>query len=237
MKGRMLFTVILTAALTLGMCFPVSAAETGSVIFKGEAEKFVTNIEGHEFTGIRPGESKTLTLTLSNEYSEEMKFYVSAEILDNIAESGDRKAVYDFSIAKNDEIFFTTVIGGEDKYNISSGKEYLTEDNHILLDILKKGESDKITITLALDGDSAENAYQSQAGNIQLVFSVETPEGPPTVVEKVVNTVKGTAKNIVKTVRTGDVLPIGMIVAAVVSLTAIIVILVNRKKRTETEEE
>lgn len=225
MKRSRLFAAVLTAALTLSAGGNVSEAKTGSVIFEGEAEKFVTSVDGGEFTGIMPGESKTLNLMISNEYSEEMKFYMSAEILTNIAERGDRKAVYDFSIAKNDQMFFTTVIGGEAGYNISSGKEYLTEDNHILLDTLKKGESSKITITLKLDGDSAENAYQNQEGNIQLTFSVETPEGPPTLIKK-----------ITKTVRTGDLLPVGIMIAAAGSLLLIIIILL-KKRKTRREEE
>lgn len=236
MKRRKLFTAVLTAALALGMAMNVSAADDGSVVFKGEAEKFVTHVDGEEFTGIRPGETKTMTLSLSNEYSEEMKFYMSAEILDNIAESGDKKAVYDFSIAKNGDTFFATVIGGEEKYNVSTGKEYLTEDNNILLDTLKKGQSDDVSITLALDGDSAKNSYQNQEGEIQLVFSVETPEAPPTVVEKVVKYVKGATNTVIKTVKTGDVLPIGIIIAAGVSLLAIIVVIVKRRKEKREEQ-
>lgn len=219
MKRRKLFAAVLTLALALASVGNVSAAETGSVIFEGEAEKFVTQVDGDEFENIMPGESRTLNIMISNDHSEEMKFYMSAEIFKNIAESGDKRAVYDFSIAKDDQVFFTAIIGGESGENISSGKEYLTKDNHILLDILKKGESSKVSITLSLDGDSADNAYQNQAGEIQLRFSVETPEGPATLLKK-----------ITKTVRTGDVLPIGIMIAAAGSLLLIIIILLKKRK-------
>lgn len=236
MKKRKLFTAVLTAALTLGMVLNVSAADKGSIVFKGQAEKFVTNVSGDEFTNIRPGETKQLTLSLSNEHSEEMKFYMSAEILDNIAESGDKKAVYDFSIARNGVTFFATIIGGEEGYNISSGKEYLTEDNHILLDTLKRGANDEISIILTLDGNSARNTYQNQEGEIQLMFSVETPEEAPTVVRKVTNYVNSATRNVIRTVKTGDVLPIGIMVAAAVSLLVIIVVFIKKRKNNMEEE-
>ncbi|MGL6293112.1 hypothetical protein, partial [Eubacterium aggregans] len=138
---------ILTAVFLLATMGTV-LAEGGEVItFKGEAEKFVYSMDGdfstQGFTDLQPGEDRTLTLILKNDGSREMSFYMSVEILDNIAEkTADSQAVYDFSIAKNGTTFFSTVIGGGSAYNQSVGREYLQEDNNILLDTLAVGAQD-----------------------------------------------------------------------------------------------
>lgn len=202
---------------------------TGSVSFQGDAKAFVTNVSGDEFTGMVPGEERTLTLSLNNEHSSAIKFYMSAEILDNIAESGDKMAVYDFTIAKNGQVFFTTVIGGEEKYNISTGKDYLTTDNHILLDSLAKGENTELSISLKLDGSSAGNTYQSQQGDFQLKFSVE--KAPMAVNQETTDEQKQYKNTIIQRIKTGDALPIGIfVVLTIASMTVILAVLVNNKK-------
>lgn len=98
-----------------------SAAET--ITFRGQAEKFVTSVDGdvETFTDMLPDETRTVSLTLKNEDSSEMKFYMSAEILDNIAsKTADSQAVYDFVISKNGQPFFTTIIGGGTAKNTSA---------------------------------------------------------------------------------------------------------------------
>ena len=73
-------TLIITLALLLATGLTASAAET--ITFKGQAEKFVTDVSGdtESFDDMLPGEKRTISLTLKNEDSSEMKFYMSAEI-------------------------------------------------------------------------------------------------------------------------------------------------------------
>lgn len=235
MKKRKRLTAVLAVLFSLALSLQVSAADN-TVEFKGEAEKFVTEIKGDSFEGLIPGEARTMTLEVKNADSSEMKFYMSAEILTNIAESGNKEAVYDFDIAKDGEVFFQTIIGGETKNNISMGKELLTENNNILLDTLKKGESSTITIRLTLDGDSTDSSYMGEEGSIKLVFSVGTAEVQnETVVKKAIKYVKGAGKTVIQSIQTGDALPIGLIAAALCSLICIIGLIVIKKKKNGRE--
>ena len=239
MKKRMLATAALALVMLVGSAMNAAAAGNDSIVFDGNAKEFVHTIGGdaeNGFENMLPGESRTLTMELANDSSEELKFFMSSDILkSDIAEQGDRNAVYDFSIANNGEVFFQAVIGGDNEDNISVGKEFLQEDNNILLATLAKGEGCEIAITIALDGDSMENSYMSSAGNLVFQFSAETKDPAPTVVETTYKYVKGATQNIVKSVRTGDALPIGVVVAAGISL-LVIIILMAKKRREKVEE-
>lgn len=239
MKKRVLAAAVLALTMLMGTTLNTLAADNDIITFDGDTKSFVTDIGGdaqNGFEGMLPGESRTLTMNLYNEASEELKFFMNSDILEkDIAEQGDQRAVYDFSIQKDNETFFQAVIGGEATNNISAGKEFLTEDNRILLATLKKGERSELSITIALDGDSMGEEYMNAAGKLKFEFSAETPEAAPTIVDKVVKYVKGETKTVIKRVKTGDALPIGIMAAAGISLVVIIFMLVKKKKDREEE--
>lgn len=233
-------TLLITLALLLATGLTASAAET--ITFKGQAEKFVTDVSGDakSFDDMLPGEKRTISLTLKNEDSSEMKFYMSAEILDNIAsKTADSQAVYDFVISKNGQPFFTTIIGGGTAKNTSAGEKYLDESNNILLDTLAQGQSDVIDISLELEGNSTGNSYMKQTGEIQLVFTASTidpaaPGGGGNVIERLVQSITNPGATGPNTGLKG-VSPY-LIVACVcvlIAVVAIVIFMVSRKKKEE----
>lgn len=235
-------TLLITLALLLATGLTASAAET--ITFKGQAEKFVTDVSGdaESFDDMLPGEKRTISLTLKNEDSSEMKFYMSAEILDNIAsKTADSQAVYDFVISKNGQPFFTTIIGGGTAKNTSAGEKYLDESNNILLDTLAQGQSDVIDISLELEGNSTGNSYMKQTGEIQLVFTASTTDpaapgssGGGNVIERLVQSITNPGATGPNTGLKG-VSPY-LIVACVcvlIAVVAIVIFIVSRKKKEE----
>lgn len=240
MKKNRLAAVVLAAGMLLGSALPVSAADRDLITFDGDAKKFVTDMSGtveNGFEDMLPGESRTLVMELGNDSSEELKFFMSSDILqEDIAEKGDRQAVYDFTIARDGETFFAAVIGGESENNISIGKDYLTEDRNILLASLGKGEDARIEITMSLDGDSMGNAYMNTDGSLAFRFSAETPEQPPTIVTTVTKYVKGATNTVIKTVKTGDALSLAVPAAMAVSAVVILVILIKKRREREDEQ-
>lgn len=232
--GKKLWAAVLSAVCIISTCIPVFAAESGNkvITFKGEAEKFVVQSSGSTegFTGMQPGESRDITITLRNDDYNEMKFYMSADILDNIAEKGNQEAVYVMNIAKDGNTFFETIVGNEEN---AAGKEYLDENNNILLSTLAKGEQTEVTISLTLDGDSAGNDYMNESGNIQLIFSAATPEEPETIIETVKKYVTGSGSSTYKAgkVKTGDESPVFVFGLLAVFSAAVIGIMYFRRKR------
>ena len=57
-------------------------------------------------------------------------------------------------------------------------------ENYIYLDTLSSGQSGRITLRVALDGETQGNAYQDTLANLQMQFAVEVRPGPTTVVEE-----------------------------------------------------
>lgn len=241
--------LLLMAALLFSTMSTAFAAGDETITFKGTAEKFVSDVQkdSEGFTGMLPGEERTVTLTLVNQDSSEMKFYMSAEIIDNIAgKTADSQAVYDFVISKNGTPFFSTIIGGGTTQNNSIGSEYLDKDNNILLDTLAQGQSDVIDITLKLDGSSTGNSYMNQTGDIQLVFTASTPDPAQggniidQIVQGVTNIVSGGSSQ-GGTGVAGPNTGLGgsstyLIIAAlciIVAIAAIVVLIVSRKKKGE----
>ena len=222
---KILTAVVMTCMLLLGVT-NTQAAST-SITYTGDKDKFqITDGSATNFDDMMPGEERTVTVNLTNSDQDNLNFYMSSDIIDNIAAKGDKNAVYDFSIAKDSKTFFSTVIGGTSSNTV--GKEYLTDDNRILLANLDKGESTKVNITLKLDGDSTENAYMSQSGEIKLIFTVGTNVTTTT-------TTSGPVKNIYNTiykyVKTGDATPILVfVVLAIVAFAGIIVFGKKKKK-------
>ena len=217
----------------------------------------MTAQEGADFTGMMPGEARTIHVTLTNNDSDEMSFYMSGEIPEgeNIADEGStRTAIYYLTVELEDETIFDGEIGSEENAALggksSIGLEYWKNDT--LLATLGRGESTDVAITVTLDGDSVSNDYQGAEGAIELSFGVSVPvvtdPGTKTVVKNTVKEVKGETKTIIQrvtetvtgAVKTGDTTQIalyaGMAAAAVLVVGVLIAAAVKRKKREEHEK-
>lgn len=223
MKSK-LFGIVLSIATVMLSCAPVVAAQDTLVTFEGDSQKFITQEGSSEgFEDMQPGETRSVTVRLKNDNNSTMDFFMSTEILDNIAEKGNKDAVYDFSISRDSDTFFATVIGASGN---TIGEEYLTDDNNIKLATLAKGEESLVTVSLSLDGDSTENTYMNQEGQIKLKFSAGTPVEnlgeTQTIIQRVVNYVK-----------TGDSAPYVLMGGLLVVSALGIIVFVKKSKKKE----
>ncbi len=229
MKIKKIITILAVTALSLLPTLSVGATgTTNGIVFDGNTEQFVTDLQGTGFTGMLPGETQEVSFVVTNDDPSELRFYMSAALLDNIAADGNGNAVYEFDMYRNNEstAFFSAVIGKE--VDISAGADLMNADNKILVDALNQGESASVRISLKLDGATA-NDMQNQAGNIQLQFSVETIDPAPTVTETITQTVSGG-----DSVKTGDenqiYLYMGMAVAAAMIMGTVLVAVKKRNQ-------
>lgn len=250
MRNRGLLAVLLSAVLCLTSTITVLADSDGTVItYEGETKQFVIEEEGNLSKGLAdmdPGEERTGTITLRNNDDNEMRFYISGEVAYNIAEEGDKLAVYEIMLEKNNREFYHGIIGSKENKNQNNtdlGLEYL-EDTTLLAD-LKKGESVQVAIKIVLDGDSTGNSYQDKQGEIQLKINAEykddnkPPEDnnqPKDNNHPKNNNQKNSTKTIIKAAKTGDytnVIP--YITVGTISL--IVIILLFRAKKAREEKE
>ncbi len=233
MRLKKLITVLAVTALSLlpAMTVGATGGTSNGIVFDGDTEQFVTDLQGTGFTGMLPGETQEVSFVVTNDDPSELRFYMSAALLKNIAASGEGNAVYEFNMYRNNETaaFFSAVIGRE--VDISAGADLMNSDNKILVDALNQGESASVRIELHLDPATA-NDMQDQAGNIQLQFSVETIDPAPTVTETITQTVTGG-----DSVKTGDdsqtqiFLYMGLAVAAAVAIGTLLVALKKKNRK------
>lgn len=166
--------LIIGLAIALACFLSIDNVAAADVItYQGDANKFIM-LEGAapDFENLFPGETRTVTFELVNDSSGQMRFFLSSEILDNIADKGDGDAVYTFTIADGTTPFFETIVGNDE---VTIGSEFLTNDNNILIGTLNAGASKTINVSLSIDGDSTNNEYQGQTGVVNFIFSVEQP--------------------------------------------------------------
>jgi len=136
-------------------------------------------------------------------------------------------------------VFYKSVIGGSSPYQqiISIGAEYHTEDNNIHLDTMVPWQTDTVSISLKLDGDSTDDTYQDKEGKVQFVFSAGAPVSNDggTLINRIVKTVtRGSASSPDTGVNGGAMLMVALllVVVAIVLIAAVVV----RRKRNEGDQ-
>lgn len=238
MRLKKIFLTALASLLVMGQTIPALAADT-VITLDSSARNFVKVENDLDFQDMEPGEEREARITLSNSSKKEMSFYLSGEIIYNIADQAndDQWAIYDLKLFKGneEEPFFDGTIGSEENKkleNSSTGLNYLKDDT--LLVTLKKGESATVRMNLKLDGDSTENAYMNKAGEIKLNIyaSVPTENDPGTVTRTEKKTIK--KQNVIQKiiqVKTGDGTRIGLIaLVGGAALVLIIILLIVKSK-------
>ena len=157
--------------------------------------KMVSTFDSKQFDDVinemQPGDSVTFTVDLANQNKETTRWYMSNEVLKSLEEvtknkkSAASSGAYEYvltytdSAGKSKEIYNSEKVGGEDEDGtIDDSLEGLNEatdnlEDYFYLDTLKKGKGGKVTLKVALDGETQGNAYQDTRAQLQMNFAVE----------------------------------------------------------------
>lgn len=195
---KQILSVILGAALTLGLATAANAehytgGDNWSVKFTADAEMdstFHSSDLSEGMAGLQPGDDIVFTVTLKNEYPSATNWWMTNEILHSLEESVEAAAAggaytYELtytSAAGHDIVLFSSdTVGGDEA---SPNGEGLYEINGALndfffLDTLEEGQTGRVTLLVALDGETQGNDYQDTRADLQLNFAVELTSAPP----------------------------------------------------------
>lgn len=222
MMGKKILKSIIVITMMVMSMTSIYGADT-NVTFDGNAEDFVF-LDGSKdlfdnFKNIMPGETRQQNITLKNDDHRELRFYLSADVLNSLDTDTSGLSIYNISITNNGEVFYDGTL--DDLAALSAGR--MSDDT--LLATLQKGEETKVTLVLEVDGDSMDNTYQNRDGLIQFNFSVEELDDESTIVEVVRTVYQG--------VRTGDATIIAPIIGLLVISGLTVIFLVKRKKDKE----
>ncbi len=187
---------VLGLLVTMAMTAVTANAETShgnsdwSVVFSKD-KKMVSNFKTSDINdaiyGIQPGDNVIITLALKNENDEATDWYMTNEVLysleDRSANAGTSGGVYTYKLTYTGpdgevtSLYDSDTVGGEDANGSKAGEGLRQATNalsdYFFLDTLKKGQSGKVTLEVALDGDTQGNDYQNTLADLQMNFAVE----------------------------------------------------------------
>lgn len=260
MKKKLL-TLVMAAAVFCSMGMSALAADC-AVTFTADNKLEYSGTLGTEeqgvvlgnFDQVAPGDSITQTITLKNDNSLSVDFYMNAETLTALEEAVAQGqtangAAYAVKLEAGDTVVYDSNVGG---YSASqqadnAGLKRMNDalKDYIMVGTLSKGESKEIRMTIDFDGEAMDNTtggvdYSNTLGKIAFNFMVsyEEPEAPviiykevtqeeePTVITKIVDQIIPLAP------KTGDVAMIG-IAAAVLVIGVVLIVIAGRKKNKE----
>lgn len=196
---RALAMLAAVALLTLGA--PASALAEQ---YEGRTDWSVTFTAGKEmvhapedmsFTDVvsdmQPGDVETINVAVRNDYAGATDWYLSNKVLKSlensvtVAEGG--AYAYELSYkgpsGEVKTLFSSDEVGGEAVGEAGEGLREATSslESYLLLDRLGAGEQGAVTLRVALDGETNNNAYQDTLADIQMNFAVELADedAPP----------------------------------------------------------
>ncbi len=191
--GKKLFGLLCLSALLV--CGPVGVhAETSygsddwSVRFT-EEKKMVSSFKTGDLDdaiyGLQPGDNVIITLDLKNENSTATDWYMTNEVLysleDRSSNSATSGGAYTYILTYTDKdgkkttLFDSDTVGGENSGAAGEGLHAATSalEDYFYLDTFTKGQSGRITLEVALDGETQGNDYQDTLADLQMNFAVE----------------------------------------------------------------
>ena len=194
---RKIWKLLLAVSLLASMAM-TAYAETShgnpdwAVTFTSE-KKMVSNFKTADLNdvilGIQPGDNVIITLALKNENNTATDWYMTNEVLysleDRSANAGTSGGAYTYKLAytgpdgEEDILFDSDTVGGEGASGAGEGLRQATDalSDYFFLDTIKKGQSGKIVLEIALDGDTQGNDYQDTLADLQMNFAVELNAG------------------------------------------------------------
>lgn len=183
-----------SALLILGSVGSVMADSTttaaGSCTFKNE-RKMVSSFDSSNLaatvSSMEPGDEATFTVDIKNESNISTRWYMSNDVLSSledaqaVAENGGY--TYILTYTDNDgavsTIYSSSSIGGEKSTAAGAGLNEATDslDEFFYLDTLETNEVGKVSLLVALDGESQGNIYQDTLAKLMMNFAVEEDNG------------------------------------------------------------
>lgn len=207
---------------------------------------------------LQPGDDITLTVEIRETNDATADWYLSNAVLKSFEDGDAKGSAYGYTLSyegpnNSRTLYESKSIGGEGS---ASGLAEATNamDDYFYLGTLAKGETGKITLNVALDGETEGNAYFDTLAQLGLKFAVEPNVNPENnyvnkTEEKqevkqreqqqdVVNrTVSANRQNLAKTGDRTSMFPLYLLIAAVGILCLALAIRNMRNKNNEDNKE
>ncbi len=193
-------TAALALALSVCCALPAFALDSEGkgdwgVTFTPDTKMNVTyepNAISDAVRDMQPGDSVTMTVTLKNEHPDSTDWYMSNEVLKTLENTAGAtqaaNGAYTYILTYTDpdgneeELYNSNRVGGTTSSRVLAdvGLKAATNslDEFFYLDTYTTGQQAKVSLYVALDGESQGNVYQDTLAQLQMNFGVELTQTP-----------------------------------------------------------
>lgn len=133
-----------------------------------------------KLSNMQPGDSFTLNITLSNKSAASTDWYMTSEALKTLEEASSASGgAYTYKLVYNGDVIYSSeLVGGDEAEGFkeisgATGKWFF-------LGPIESGSTGRVSVEMALDGETQNNAYMRTDGRLNFVFAVEDSEGTVT---------------------------------------------------------
>ena len=183
MAAALAFAVLPVAAMAESIPHPgdwrVTYTSDGKMTDNYSASEYVDAV-----SGLQPGDDITFAITLSHENDSNADWYIANDVVKTLEENSEASgSAYEYRLTYTNPsgqvstLYDSEVVGGDEGNGLADATNAL--ENYIGLGQLSKGQTAKVELRVALDGETEGNAYFDTLARLKLKFAVE-PEPEPT---------------------------------------------------------
>ncbi len=189
---KILLVVTLLMSMTMTAYAETSYGDPGWTVTFNKDKKMVNNFDNSDLKKsiheLQPGDNVIITLNLKNENDTATDWYMANAVIksledttkkENLASGGayTYRLIYTAPDGTEKSLYDSDTVGGEDETGTveEEGLRQATNalEDWLFLGTLSKGQVGKITLEVALDGDTQGNDYQNTLAELQMNFAVE----------------------------------------------------------------
>ena len=183
MAAALAFAVLPVAAMAESIPHPgnwrVTYTSDGKMTDNYSASAYVDAV-----SGLQPGDDITFAITLSHENDSKADWYIANDVVKTLEENSEASgSAYEYRLTYTNPsgqvstLYDSEVVGGDEGNGLADATNAL--EDYIGLGQLTKGQTAKVELRVALDGETEGNAYFDTLARLKLKFAVE-PEPEPT---------------------------------------------------------
>ena len=262
-KLTLLLTAGLLVSMTAAPVMAEHTDVNGSCYFNGTkiVSDFTSQELADAVTSLQPGDDVSFTVTYTNNYNASTDWYMENEILKTLEKASATRAIngveqtskqvsgtgqaehgaYTYELIHYDSgghrevLFSNKEVGGDTVAGGMEGLEQATNalDDWFYIQTLTQGQSGRVVLNVAFDGETEVNDYMDTNGGLAVRFAVELNKTGTTV-----NAANAARTVSYSAVKTGDPTNFPLIIGALAAgVVLLIVALRLRKKANDGEEE
>ena len=194
---RKIFMSLLLVALVMAMgatAYAVDYEGPEDLYVSYDGEDIESNLDTEDlFDQIQPGDSATVEIEIRNDAEGSTDWWMHNGVVENFEKEENEATggAYTYTLTYTDKsgeenvIYSSENVGGDEGQ--ADGDIGLKEatgalEDYFFLETLEEGDTAKVKLYVALDGETQGNAYQETLAQIEFMFGVEPEEEPEPVI-------------------------------------------------------